>query len=146
MGLARALSNDPRVKEILLAAQHEMFYAAGELATDAKEYENLRKNFRVITPDMVDRLERLIDELDAGMELPKAFVVPGASAASGALDLARGLLRTGERRVVALQEEGMLPNPEVLRYINRLSDLLFMLARYEDRALPVEAVTGRLSG
>ncbi len=146
MGLARALSDDPRVKEILLAAQHEMFYAAGELATDAKEYENLRKNFRVITPDLVDRLERQIDELDAAMELPNAFVVPGASAASGALDLARSLLRTGERRVVALQEEGMLPNPEVLRYINRLSDLLFMLARYEDRALPVEAVTGRLSG
>ena len=47
---------------------------------------------------------------------------------------------------MALQEEGMLPNPEVLRYINRLSDLLFMLARYEDRALPVEAVTGRLRG
>ncbi len=146
MGLARALSNDLRVKEILLAAQHEMFYAAGELATDAKEYENLRKNFRVITPDMVGRLESLIDELDAGMDLPNAFVVPGASAASGALDLARSLLRTGERRVVALQEKGMLPNPEVLRYINRLSDLLFMLARYEDRALPVEAVTGRLSG
>ncbi len=110
------------------------------------EYQNLRKNFRVITPDMVDRLERTIDELDAGMEQPNAFVVPGGSAASGALDLARSLLRSAERRVVALQEEGMVPNPDVLRYINRLSDLLFMLARYEDRALPVEVVTGRLRG
>ena len=111
MGLARALSNDARVKEILLQTQHEMFYLGGELATDAQEYENLRKNFRVITSEMVERLEQLIDELIALMELPNAFIVPGASAASGALDLARTSLRTAERRIVALQEEGMLPNP-----------------------------------
>ena len=145
MGLARALSNDARVKEILLQTQHEMFYLGGELATDAQEYENLRKNFRVITSEMVDRLEGFIDELTDLMELPNAFIVPGASAASGALDLARTSLRTAERRIVSLQEEGILPNPEVLRYANRLSDLLFTLARYEDRALPVEVVTGRIS-
>ena len=57
--------------------------------------------------------------------------------------MARSQLRTGERRVVELQELGLLVNPEVLRYLNRLSDLLFMLARYEDQALPFEVVTGR---
>ena len=143
MGLARALSQDPRVKEILLRVQREMFTVGAELATDAARYQNLVDNFAVVTPEMVPSLERLIDELDAQMELPNAFIVPGASPASGALDLARSALRAGERRVVALQEQGLLANPEVLRYLNRLSDLLFMLARFEDRRLPVELTTGQ---
>ena len=142
MGLARALSQEPRVKEILLRVQREMFTVGAELATDADSYQNLVDNFAVVTPEMVPALESLIDELDAQMELPSAFIVPGASPASGALDLARSALRAGERRVVALQEQGLLANPEVLRYLNRLSDLLFMLARFEDRRLPVELTTG----
>ena len=143
MGLARALSQEPRVKEILLQVQHQMFTVGAELATAPDKYEHLRSGFTVITPDMVTHLEGLIDELNDQIELPSAFIVPGASAASGALDLARGLLRTGERRAVELHEKGLLVNPEVLRYLNRLSDLLFMLARYEDRALPFEVLTGQ---
>ena len=142
MGLARALSQDPRVKEVLFEVQREMFTVGAELATDADQRDKLEASFAVITPEMVDRLEGLIDELDAEIELPSAFIIPGASAASGALDLARSLLRTGERRVVELNERGLLANPELLRYLNRLSDLLFMLARYEDRDLPTEVLTG----
>ena len=143
MGLARALSNDPKVKELLLKVQHEMFTVGAELATDREMYEHLEANFAVVTPEMTERIERYIDELSQEVELPNAFIVPGASAASSALDMARSQLRTGERRVVELQELGLLVNPEVLRYLNRLSDLLFMLARYEDQALPFEIVTGR---
>lgn len=146
MGLARALSSDRRVKEILLQVQREMFTVGAELATDPGQYHNLQANFVVVTSEMVDRLETLIDELDSQIDLPSAFIVPGASAASSALDVARSLLRTGERRVVALQEQGLLANPEVLRYLNRLADLLFMLARYEDRGLPFEVLTGQRSG
>ena len=142
MGMARALSQDQRVKEILLQVQREMFTVGAELATAADQYQHLRDNFAVVSPEMVDRLEGLIDEIDAQIELPNAFIVPGASAASGALDMARSLLRTGERRVVELQERDMLGNPEVLRYLNRLADLLFILARYEDRHLPFELTTG----
>ena len=142
MGLARALSQDPRVKEILLQVQREMFTVGAELATAPDQYRHLQDNFAVVTREMVARLEGFIDELDAQIDLPNAFIVPGASAASGALDLARSLLRTGERRVVTLQEQGMLANPDVLRYVNRLSDLLFILARYEDRGLPFEVLTG----
>ena len=142
MGMARALSQDQRVKEILLQVQREMFTVGAELATAADQYQHLRDNFTVVSPEMVDRLEGLIDEIDAQIELPNAFIVPGASAASGALDMARSLLRTGERRVVELQELNMLGNPEVLRYLNRLADLLFILARYEDRHLPFELTTG----
>ena len=62
--------------------------------------------------------------------------------ASGALDLARSSLRSAERRMVALYETDMLTNKENLRYVNRLSDLLYVLARYEDREVPIDLVTG----
>ena len=143
MGLARALSQEPRVQEILLQVQHEMFTVGAELATDSDRYELLKQNFEVITPDMVARLESYIDELNGQIELPNSFIIPGASTASAALDLARSSLRTAERRAVALNDQAQLANPEVLRYINRLSDLLFMLARYEDRDMPFELTSSR---
>lgn len=142
MGLARALSQDARVKEILLAAQRQMFTLSGELATDAANHARYAANFHAITAEDVDGLEALIDELSAQVELPPKFIIPGASAASGALDLARSALRAAERRIVGLDQQGLLPNGELLRYVNRLADLLFMLARYEDRALPMDIVTG----
>lgn len=143
MGLARALSGEQRVKEMLLQVQREMFTVGAELATAPDNYQLLLDNFSAVTPDMAPRLEAYIDELEAEIDLPNAFIIPGASAASGALDLARSLLRASERRVVELNEKGDLVNPELLRYLNRLSDLLFMMARYEDRHLPLEALTGQ---
>ena len=143
MGLARALSEDSRVKDVLLKVQREMFTVGAELATDREQYQQLEANFAVVTPEMTADLEALIDELNEQIDLPNNFIVPGASAASSALDMARSQLRAAERRVVVLQERGMLVNAEVLRYVNRLADLLFMLARYEDRALPFEIVTGK---
>ena len=139
LGLARALSTSPRVKEIVEAVQRElMLTVSAELATDPGHYETMKSHFAVVTPAMVEQLEHLIDELKAEVDLPRAFIVPGASAASSALDLGRTILRRAERRTVALKQAGLLVNDEVLRYLNRLSDLLFMLARYEDRDLPVE--------
>lgn len=141
LGLARALSQDAKVKEVLMQVQRELFTVGAELATDPAQYENLQRHFPVVTPAMVQRMERTIDELDAEVQLPRSFVIPGASAASAALDLARTILRRAERHAVALKEADLLVNPEVLRYLNRLSDLVFMLARYEDRALPKELLT-----
>ena len=139
LGLARALSTSPRVKEIVEAVQRElMLTVSAELATDPGHYETMKSHFAVVTPAMVEQLEHLIDELKAEVDLPRAFIVPGASAASSALDLGRTILRRAERRTVALKQAGLLVNDEVLRYLNRLSDLLFMLARYEDRDLPME--------
>ena len=142
LGLARALSQEPRVRDIVKQVQRELFTVGAELATDAAEYPKLQRHFSVVTPEMVDCLERLIDELDAHVTLPRAFIIPGASQASAALDMARAVVRRAERRVVALQEMEQLHNPQVLRYLNRLADLVFMLARYEDRALPTETLTG----
>ena len=144
MGMARALSSDERVKEILLRCQHDMFTAATEVAVDPDHYDLLIENFSPVTEGMVERLEGWIDALDDEVDLPPRFIVPGASAASGAIDLARTLTRDAERRIVSLAETEPPRNDNVLRYVNRLSDLLFILARYEDRDLPFEITTGEM--
>ena len=141
LGLARALSTDTKVQEIITQVQRELFTVGAELATDQYQYATMQRHFPVTTASMVERLEHLIDELSAKVHLPRSFIIPGASAASAAMDMARTILRRAERRVVSLKESGLLVNDEVLRYINRLSDLLFMLARYEDRELPMEKLT-----
>ena len=133
MGLARALCQNGRVQEILLQTQREMFVVGADLATDPAQREHLTKHFEEVTPRMVSGLEATIDEVDEVIDLPRAFIVPGGSAGSAALDLARSTLRAAERRIVELNDAGVLANPEVLRYVNRLSDLLFMLARLEDK-------------
>ena len=145
MGLARALSQDSRVKDILRELQRELFTVAAELATDPQRYDLFKRHFKPVTPEMVVSMEELIDTLEGGMEMPNAFILPGGSPASAAIDMARSIIRTAERRVVALREEGKLTNMDILRYMNRLGDLLFVLARYEDRALPLERATGEKS-
>ncbi len=141
LGLARSFSRDEFVKKTIKELQRELFVVGAELATDPREYGKLEKHFGVVTSEMVTRLEELIDRIDAQIELLKSFIIPGASPASSALDLARSILRRGERRVVQLKEQGLLSNDNLLKYLNRLSDLLFMLARYEDRSLPFEALS-----
>ncbi len=142
LGLARSFSTSPRVKEIVKQVQQELVTVGGELATDPAEYAKLQLHFNVITTAMVEQLERLIDELEEeGAPHGHVFIIPGGSPASSAMDLARTILRRAERRVVGLNELGMLANCEVLRYLNRLGDLLFLLARYEDRDLPPEQLT-----
>jgi len=141
LGLARSLSNDPKVKEIIKRVQRELFTVGAELATDPSKYDTMQRNFDVISASMVEQLERLIDELESEVALPRSFIIPGASPASSALDVARAVMRRAERHTVFLKEANLLVNHEVLRYLNRLADMLFMLARYEDRHLPLEALT-----
>ena len=143
LGLARSLVKAENLKTAIKTIQRDLFTVGAELATDPKEYSKLQKHFSVVTPEMIDHLERLIDELNEEVILPRAFIIPGASAASGALDLSRSILRRAERRVVELKEQDLLANPQVLKYINRLADLIFVMARYEDRDLPLEALTSK---
>jgi cob(I)alamin adenosyltransferase len=142
MGMARALTSDDRLKTMLLQTQREMFTVSAELATDIQNQEQFRSTFRAISASETERLEQWIDELKASVELPPKFIIPGASQASSAMDMARTAMRNAERRIVDLMEQGMLANIEVLHYVNRLGDLLFMMARYEDRDLPFDIVTG----
>ena len=142
MGLARATSEDPRVKDVLRDIQKELFTVAAELATEPEKYELYQQHFQPVTPVMIDNLEATIDSLEADVEMPNVFILPGGSPASAAIDLARCLIRTAERRVVALKEAGQLTNDLIINYLNRAGDLLFVLARYQDRDLPLERATG----
>tara|TARA_Y100000780_G_C13640782_1_gene400415 strand:+ start:234 stop:824 length:591 start_codon:yes stop_codon:yes gene_type:complete len=143
MGLARALCADSKVKLILRDLQNQLFTIGAELATLPENYSKMKEHYRTTSPETVKALERTIDELESKVDLPPSFIIPGASPGSAALDLARSNLRSAERRIIDLDGEGILVNKEILSYINRLSDLLFMLARYEDRALPTEVITGQ---
>ena len=142
MGLARALTDDDRVKDILRDRQRELFTVAAELATDPEKYDLFQQHFNPITPEMVDHLETVIDELETHFQRPNVFILPGGTPASAAMDSARTVIRTAERRVVALAEVGGLTNDLILAYLNRLGDLLFVLARYHDREIPIERATG----
>ena len=142
MGLARSLSREPRTKELLRDLQRELFTIAAELATDPDKYELFQQHFQPVTMEMVENLEKTIDSLEEGMEMPTVFILPGGSPSSSAIDMARCIIRTAERRVVALREAGMLTNDLIITYLNRLGDLLFVVARYEDRDLPLERATG----
>ena len=145
MGLARALSEDSRVKDALRDLQRELFTVAAELATEPDKYDLFQQHFEPVTEDMVTSLESMIDSLEDDVEMPKVFILPGGSPASAAIDLARCIIRTSERRVVALKEAGRLTNELLITYLNRLGDLLFVLARYQDRELPLERATGKRS-
>ncbi|HIN04733.1 MAG TPA: cob(I)yrinic acid a,c-diamide adenosyltransferase [Dehalococcoidia bacterium] len=142
MGLARATTDDLRVKDVLRDLQRELFTIAAELATEPDKYELFQQHFQPVTQDMVTNLETIIDGLEEDVEMPKVFILPGGSPSSAAIDLARCIIRTAERRVVALREAGKLTNDLIITYLNRIGDLLFVVARYQDRELPIERATG----
>ena len=134
LGLARALCRDPRTQALIRHVQHDLYLLMAEIATPAEQLARLP--YRT-TPAQVAWLDSTIAELETRVTLPRAFILPGAAPGSAALDLARTVVRRAERRTVRLVAEGTLPAGEVLRYLNRLSSLLFVLARYEEAATGV---------
>ena len=137
LGLARATVHSARSGEILLGIQRHLYQVMTELAATREA----ASRFRQTNPGDVAKLERLIDELGTKVDLPKEFIVPGDTLAGAALDLARTVTRRAERIVARLTHEGDFDNANVLRYLNRLSSLLFILARYEDAASGVNKMT-----
>jgi cob(I)alamin adenosyltransferase len=137
LGLARSLVAEPARAERLLELQRELFVVGAELATGLGHRADLERHFNVVTTEMVDALRREIVELEARIPLPGGFVIPGGTPAGAAIDLARTLVRRAERRTVTLERTGQLENREVLRYLNRCSDLLFMLAREAEQGATV---------
>jgi cob(I)alamin adenosyltransferase len=129
IGLARALTPDPGLADDLLRLQRELFVVGADLATNPGQRGRLEAGVSLVTASMTAELERMIDDLVAARPLPDTFIVPGATPVSAALDVARSVTRRAERRVVSLKGLGREENPEVARYLNRLSDLLFVLAR-----------------
>lgn len=133
LGLARALATRERVRSIVLHFQGELFLVGAEMATGPGHRETLVRSFGVVTAKHVDYIENLITELEGEVRMPESFVIPGATPAGAALDLARTIIRRCERRAVALRADGLIEKDAILAYLNRLADLVFTLARYEEQ-------------
>jgi cob(I)alamin adenosyltransferase len=127
LGLARANCNDKFVGEQILAVQKELINVMGELSTLPEDRQRYVKDgFHIVDANMVDRVGDVIVDLEKDKSVyPKDWVIPGANPVSAALDLARTICRRAERHVATLKD----PNPEILRYLNRLSDFCWILAR-----------------
>ncbi len=131
IGVARLHMGDmPEIDAMLMRIQNDLFDLGADLSTPETDeplpYEPLR-----ITDHQVERLEHDIDLFNADLEPLKSFVLPAGSAASAHLHLARTIARRAERLMVALsREQGERVSPAALKYVNRLSDLLFVAARY----------------
>ena len=131
IGLARAAADDSALRDRLVATQQDLVRLMGELATAADDLPRYVKDgHSLVTSAMTSSLEGWIEELESGKVAAKGWAMPGANAASAALDLARTVCRRVERRACALQEAAQLRNPEIIVYLNRLSDLLWLLARW----------------
>ena len=131
LGIARATCDDKFVNEQIFAVQKDLINVMGELSTlpeDRPRY--VKDGFQIVDGKMVDRVGAVIVDLEKDKSLyPKDWVIPGGNQTSAALDLARTICRRAERHVFTLKD----PNLEILRYLNRLSDFCWVLARRCER-------------
>jgi cob(I)alamin adenosyltransferase len=131
IGLARASAQHDFVRKNLLAIQKELVGLMGELATAVEDLPRYVKDgYPSVTGDMTTRLEGIAHEIESAGVSFKGWATPGATIAAAALDMARTVCRRAERRVCALQEADQLQNAHIITYLNRLSDLLWLLARW----------------
>jgi len=131
LGLARAFSENAFISEQILLVQKDLIVVMGELATAREDIDRyVKEEFKLTSAEMIDRIGGVIVDLEKDKSLyPKDWAIPGGTVVSAALDFARTTARHAERRVAALKNL----NPEILRYLNRLSDFCWVLARYSEK-------------
>jgi cob(I)alamin adenosyltransferase len=133
-GLARGEAEPGgELDSILLGVERDLYVLMAELATAPENRRKLVAGQTLVTPEMVEELGRLTDEVSERFEMPKDFVLPGASRCSAALELARTIVRRAEREAVAVAADGS----SVLPYLNRLSSLAWALARWQEGDHPL---------
>ncbi len=137
LGVVRAQAQEPRVCALVLRIQRDLYYMMADLAT----LPETATRPPWLPADRLEWLEQAVEELGAEVEMPKAFIIPGDSLAGAGLDLGRTVARRAERHVARLAHNGELRDDTPLRYLNRLSSLLFVMARIEDKAAGVEKYT-----
>ena len=133
LGFVRATAAHPFVTDAVLAIQKELVILMGELAVAPEDRERYAASgkFQFVEAPMVDALTAIIDDIEKNHRVAyEGWATPGATLGSAALDLARTVCRRAERQVVALGETGAPVNPEIIRYLNRLSDLCWLWARW----------------
>lgn len=131
LGLARASAGFDFVREHLLAVQKDLVILMGELATlpeDLPRY--LKDGFKQLDPGFIEKLDALVREIESQNVSFKGWATPGANVSSATLDVARTTCRRAERRVCGVHEDGHLHNADIIIYLNRLSDALWLMARW----------------
>jgi cob(I)alamin adenosyltransferase len=137
LGMARAQAQDERVRRHVLAVQRDLYHMMADLAMVPEVAT--RPPWLVV--ERLSWLEQAANELGAEVDMPRAFIVAGDSLGGATLDVARTVVRRAERLVARLTHKGELRDDTALKYLNRLSSLLFVLARVEDKAEGVEHYT-----
>ena len=131
LGLARAMAKHNFVRDNMLAIQKDLVILMGELAVANEDLERYVKGgFLLVTPAMTAKLDALVKEIESQNISFKGWATPGATQNSAALDVARTVCRRAERRVCDLQTAGEMKNDEIIIFLNRLSDLLWLFARW----------------
>ena len=131
LGVARASAEHDFVRNNLLVIQKNLIVLMGEMGVATEDLPRYVKDgYSLVTPAMTATLDALVREIEAQNISFKGWATPGATPPSAALDLARTICRRAERRVCGLKETGELKNAEIIIYLNRLSDLLWLFARW----------------
>ena len=129
--------------ELILRLQRELFVVGAELATNPEAWDRLEDGRTRVSAAMVAEIDALLVEAEASIDLPTEFVVPGETVTSAALELARTIIRRAERRAVALRRAGLVPGEHLIPYLNRLADLVWVLARAAESAESRRATPAR---
>jgi cob(I)alamin adenosyltransferase len=133
LGLARAeTERGSELDDLLIRLQRELFVVGAELATAPDRRDKLTPEVSRTTEAMVDALEPIIDDVTSRYDPPTEFVLPGENRVAAALDFARALVRRAERQAVAATRAGWLDDGYVVPYLNRLADLVYTLARWQE--------------
>ena len=154
LGLARAELDASRrlgalppalaeIEPLVLRIQRELFVAGAELAANPVAWDRLQDGTTRVSAAMVSGVEAVLADYEARIAFPKEFVVAGETRTSAALELARTIVRRAERRAVTLARAGLVPGPHLLAYLNRLADLLWVLARAAEQAEAHTATAAR---
>jgi cob(I)alamin adenosyltransferase len=130
LGVARATTKSQKIKDIILSVQKDLLVMGAELSSVP---EDIQKLTRRIGEGDIKRLEQIIDELQKNITLKNEFIYPGETQVSAEIDVGRTIIRRAERKAASLKNEGLLRSAEINRYLNRLADMLFVLARYEEQ-------------
>jgi cob(I)alamin adenosyltransferase len=136
LGMARATATEKFVSENLFWIQKSLVDVMGEIGVLPEDLPRYVKGgYSLVTPEMTAKLDVLVKEIESQNVSFKGWATPGATVNSAALDMARTICRRAERRVCALRESGELSNAEIVIYLNRLSDLLWLFARWVETQL-----------
>ena len=143
LGFAKTQCKESKVLEILDQLQHSLFKIGAELSVNKGKSEKKPEDIiNTIGKENITEVENNIDAILKKIDIGSEFIMPGTSSGSASLDIARTVIRRLERSIVKLNEEVGIENKNIIIYVNRMSDLLFVLARFEDRKKNTKKIRG----